>query len=223
MDVKRKAYLVVSLARTMGAGGSFIGKRLASRLGCRYLDRELLVEAAHRLHKDPEALEAYDERHLSFWERTRMAYAFGLAETPYAPPPVTVDDMELFDTQKAILREAAARGPVVVVGRAAFAIMRDEPGLLSVFLHAPFEQRVRRTQKVYNLQSVEEAKEMVAQSDRQREHFIKAASGLDWRDQQHYHLCLDTFRLGTGTSIELVYTAAMEVAGNLAEHQEEIF
>jgi len=223
MEEKRKAYLLIAIGRTMGAGGSFVGRRLATRLGCRYLDRELLLEAAGRLHQDPEALEDFDERHLSFWERTRMAYAFTAGESPYTPPPVMVDDMEVFDTQKAILREAAEKGPAVVVGRAGFAVWRSEPGLLSVYLHAPLEVRAKRIQKIYKLGSLDEAREMVVQSDRQRERFIKAASGLDWRDPENYHLCVDTARLGTAEAIELIYGAAMEVARGLIGSQEEQF
>ena len=131
--------------------------------------------------------------------------------------------MELFDTQKAILREAAERGPVVVVGRAAFAVLSQEPGLLSVFLHAPLDSRVKRIRRIYKLPSDEETREMVLQSDRQREHFIKAASGLDWKDPRHYHLCVDTARLGTATTIEIIYDAAMEVARELMEPAAETF
>jgi len=223
MEENRKSYLFITIGRTMGAGGSFVGRRLATRLGCRYLDRDLLIEAAGRLHQDPEALEDFDERHLSFWERTRMAYAFGAADSIYTPPPVMVDDMELFETQKSILREAAEKGPAVVVGRAAFSILRGQPGLLSVFLHAPLEVRADRIQKIYKLGSLDEAREMVIQSDRQRERFIRAASGLDWRDPQNYHLCVDTARLGTAETIELIYGAAMEVARGLIGSKEEHF
>jgi cytidylate kinase len=223
MEDTGKAYLVVTIARSMGSGGSFVGKRLATRLGCRYLDREILVEAAQRLHKDPEALEAFDERHLSFWERTRMAYAYGAPDAPYTPPSVTVDDMDLFDTEKAIIREAAGRGPAVIVGRAAFALLGHEPGLLSVFLHAPLEHRVKRIQRIYRLATPEEARELVTRSDKDRAHFVKAAAGVDWTDPRNYHVSLDTARLGTGASIELVYQAAMEVARRIGRASEEHF
>ena len=221
MEDTRKAHLVVTIARTMGSGGSFVGKRLATRLGCRYLDREILVEAAQRLHKDPEALEAFDERHLSFWERTRMAYAFGAPDAPYAPPAVTVDDMDLFDTEKAIIREAAGRGPAVIVGRAAFALLGREPGLLSIFLHAPLEYRVKRIHRIYRLGTPEEARELVTRSDKDRAHFVKAAAGVDWMDPRNYHLSVDTARLGSGACIELVYQAAMEVARRIESPSEE--
>ncbi len=219
---ENKSYLIVTIARTMGSGGSFVGKRLATRLGCRYLDREILVEAARRLNRDPEALENFDERHLTFWERTRMAYAFGVPDSPYAPPPVTVDDMDLFDTQKQIVREAAHRGPVVVVGRAGFALLKDEPGLLSVFLHAPLEYRVRRIQKIYRLPDRAQAVELIEQSDKDREHFVKSAAGVAWMQPANFHLCIDTGRIGTAATIELVYGAAMEVARGLGGADREV-
>jgi CMP/dCMP kinase len=221
MDETRKAYLLVTIARSMGSGGSFVGQKLAARLGCRYLDREILLEAAQRMHKDPEALETFDERHLSFWERTRMACAYGAPDAPYTPPPVAADDMDLFDTEKAIIREAAMRGPAVIVGRAAFALLGGEPGLLSVFLHAPFEHRVRRIQRIYGLATREEARELVARSDKDRGHFVKSAAGVDWMDPRNYHLAVDTSRLGTGAAIELVYQAAMEASRKLEHPGEE--
>lgn len=209
-------HLVVTIARTMGAGGSLVGRRLAERLQIRYLDREILVEAARRLKRDPEALESLDERHLSFWERTRLAYAGGAPEAPYLPPPIAVDDMDLFDTQKAIMREAAERGSAVVVGRASFAVLAGLPGHLSVFLHAPLADRVRRVQKIYRLGSLEEAREVVEQCDQDRERFVKAASGLAWRDLGNYHLCLDTSRLGTAGAVEILVQACREVERHLS-------
>ena len=223
MEKTKKSHLVIAIARGMGSGGGFVGKRIAVRLGCRYLDREILVEAARRMNKEPDALEAFDERRMTFWERTRMAYAFGTPDVPYAPAPINVDDRDVFETEKAIIREAALRGPAVVLGRAAFAVLRGEPGLLSVFLHAPLEKSARRVMKHYKLGSAEEAKELIVRTDRERNQFVKAATGADRLDLQNYHLCLDTGRLGTGGAIELIYQAAMEVARSLDHSEEAIF
>ena len=220
MEEKHGAHVIVTIARVMGSGGSFIGKRLAQRLGCRYLDREILLEAARRLRRDPEALEAFDERHLTFWERTRMAYAFGAPDSPYAPPPVTVDDKDLFDVQKTIIQEASERGPATIVGRGGFALLKGLPGHLSVFLHAPLDLRARRIRRLYSLGSLEEARDMAEQSDRERGHFVKAVVGANWLDPNQYHICLDTGRLGTGAATELLYQAALEVARSVRNKEE---
>ncbi len=223
MEDVGKHHLVVAVARSMGSGGSYLGRKLAERLGCSYFDREILLEAARRMKRDPEALEALDERHLTFWERTRLGWAQGAPDAPYTPPALNLDDTELQDTQKAIILEAAARGPAVVVGRVGFWILRKEPGLLSVFLHAPLEQRVERVRKIYRLGSLEEAHEMVLQSDRQRSSFVKAVTDRDWLDMRNHHLCLATWRLGTATSLEIIYTAAQEVYRNLVHMDHDLF
>lgn len=208
---KPQCHLIVVIARAKGSGGGLIGKRLAKRLGCRYLDREILVEAARRMSKEPKALEAFDERRMSFWERT-MALTVGSPEAPYVPPPIYLDDGDLFITESAIMREAARRGPVVIVGRAGFAVLRGEPGLLSVFLHAPLEKRVKRVMKVYGALSVDEARELVLRTDRDRNHFVKSVLGIERLDSQNYHLCIDTGRFGTSGAGDLIYQAVQNVA-----------
>ncbi len=218
-----KHHLVVAVARSMGSGGSYLGRQLAARLGCSYFDREILLEAARRMNRDPEALEALDERHLTFWERTRLNAAQGTSSVTYTPPSPNLDDQELQDVQKQIILEAAARGPMVVVGRVGFWILRKEPGLLSVFLHAPLDQRVERARKIYKLAGLEEARETVLQSDRQRAAFVKAVTERDWLDMRNHHLCLDTWRLGSTTALEVVYMAAMEVYRNLVHMDRDLF
>lgn len=223
MEEKRRHYLVIAVARTIGAGGSFVGRHLATRLGCAYLDREILVEAAKRLDRDPEALDALDEKRLNFWERSRLNYAFGFPTAAYVPPPISFEDSMLFETETAIMREAAARGPTVVVGRAGFWVLKDEPGLLSVFLHAPMQSRAERIRKIYRLESVDKATELVQQSDRQREGFIRKVTGRDWQDCRNYSMALDSAALGTATTIEAIYAGAMEISRNLFQRGEETF
>ncbi len=223
MEQEKRHYLVIAIARTMGSGGSFVGRHLATRLGCTYLDREILVEAARRLNRDPEALEALDEKRLNFWERTRLNYALGFPSAAYVPPPINLEDSMLFETEAAIMREAAARGPTVVVGRAGFWVLRDEPGLLSVLLHAPLESRAERIRKIYRLDTVDKARELIEQSDRQREGFIRKVTGMGWLDCRNYTMTLDSAALGTATTIEAIYTGAMEVSRALFQRREETF
>lgn len=212
--------LVVVIARAKGSGGGAIGMELAKRLGCRYLDREILVEAASRLNKQPEALEVFDERSLTFWERT-MALTLGTPEVPYVPSPMNLDDRDLFHIEGKIMKEAAQRGPVVVVGRAGFAVLRDEPGLLSVYLQAPLETRVKRVMRVFGIGSEEEARELILRTERSRSQFVKAVTGLERLDPKNYHLFIDTARFGTRAVVDLLYQAAQNVARRLTSPTAE--
>ena len=149
-----------------------------------------------------------------------MACAIGTPDAPYSPPPLNVDVKDVFDTEKAIMREAVQSGPVVILGRAAFWVLRDEPALLSVFLLAPIEKRAKRAMKVYGLGFLEEARELVERTDNERNRFVKAVTGKEHMNLLNYNLCVDTGCLGIGMAIELIYQAAMEVSKDLARKRE---
>jgi len=216
MNETPKSHLIVAIARAKGCGGGSIGMEVARRLGCRYLDREILVEAARRMSRDPEALEAFDERCMSFWERT-MVLALGSPGAPVTPPPLTLDDRDLFHIEKAIMKEAAQRGPVVIVGRMGFAVLRGEPGLLSVFLHAPLKERVQSMMRVLGIASEEEAKDLALRTERDRDEFVKTYTGKVRLDAKNYHLCIDTARFETDAVVGLICQAAQDVVRGLAD------
>ena len=217
MIKEREHHLIVAIGRLKGSGGTYLGRELAGRLGCAYLDREILLEAARRLNTDPEALEALDDSRLSFWERIRLEAARGVPTPAYVPPPLYPEDSKLYETEKEIVREAAERGPVVVLGRAAFSFLADEPGLLSVFLHAPFERRVDRVMRVYGISDREEAEGLVRDSDRHREGFVKSVTGRDWLDPRNFHLSLDTWKLGPTVALALIERSALSVREAMME------
>ncbi len=119
------------------------------------------------------------------------------------------------------MREAAERGPVVIVGWAGFSVLRREPGLFSVFLHAPIEKRVRRVMKVYGNLTAEEAKALVLRSNRDRGEFARTVLRTERLDPQNYHLCIDTERFGTSAVVDLIYQAAQDVVRGLGGPSEE--
>ena len=219
MTTQPRRNLVLTIGRLKGSGGVQIGKQLATRLGCTYLDKEILIAAAGRLRADPDYLQALDDKKLNFWERARMEIRHGIPSEFYVPPPLNLQDSGLYEAENAIIIEAASNGPVVVVGRAGFRILKDEPRLLSVFLHAPFEQRVERVRNIYRLSSRDEAERVVRQSDRQREGFMKSVLGNEWLDPRNFQLCLDTGKLGIPVVTELVATAAVRM---LTEERESL-
>lgn len=45
---------VISVGRQFGSGGHDIGKKLAERLGIKFYDKELLLEAAKEIGANPE-------------------------------------------------------------------------------------------------------------------------------------------------------------------------
>jgi cytidylate kinase len=215
---------VVTLSRQFGAGGAPIGRAIAARLGADYLDREVVSRVAARMGIPEEEAAGYDEQLPSIWQRLTAALAASAPEaimTPMPPQAVggTVLEERLFEITQAVIREAAASGNIVIVGRGAGFILGDRPGVLRVQLHASIEARIRFLQaQVEELPDDElptdesTLRELCKRVDRARGNYVRNHFNVDWMDVRHYDLGLDTGRLGLTKAIDLVETAARERA-----------
>jgi cytidylate kinase len=183
----------ITISRQLGCGGSYIGQLLATRLGLKYVDREVLRLAAQEFGCDEETVAAREERVASFWEVILSGLTFGTPEAPYTPPPLrNFTDEELFEKQTEILRRIASRHDCVVIGWAGVHMLPKNPGLFSVFCHAPASYRIKRIMELYHVETKEEARAMMEESDELRKRYYNTMTGHDWACAENYNLSIDT-------------------------------
>jgi cytidylate kinase len=196
---------VLAISRQLGSGGSFIGQLVAHRLGLHYADRDILHEAALALGVEDAAVEPLEERVEGFWERVAHMFARGPAEGLYAPLDLPAfDQADLFALESRIMQQMASREDAVIVGRGGAHVLREHPGLISIFVHGAKAVRVRSVMQTYHLTDEAEAATLVHRSDRQRAQFIEGLTGRSWTDASLYDLCLDTTTVGLEAAGEIV-------------------
>jgi CMP/dCMP kinase len=184
---------IITISRQVGAGGALLGRAVATRLGFQYADRDILDAAARVLEASADDLQDLEERTEGFWNRVGHMFVRGTVDVPYVIPwPPMVAEPELFSVETAVVREIAARGDAVIVGRGAAYTLAGHPGLFRLFLHAPVQSRIDRVVEEYHLPDVAAAAEMVARFDQQRARFVHALTGRDWCDAALYDLSLNT-------------------------------
>jgi cytidylate kinase len=203
---KQERKTTITIARQLGSGGSYIGRRLAERLGFKYVDREVLRLAAEELNCDERELAARAERVSTFWERVSRSLSFGPPDGPYAPPPLlrSISDRELFERQTGILKQIARQHDCVIVGWGSALMLPRHRRRFSIFCHAPVSFRVRRVQEIYPDTDEARAKELIAESDEMRQHYIEEMTDKDWVCLQNYHLAIDTSILPLPQVVELI-------------------
>lgn len=178
--------LIISLGRQFGSGGQQTGKRLAEILGIAYYDRELINEMAEKSGLDPEYVARHDERAPGFFDyafsgRIGSNHLFGSSQS----------FVVLSDT----LKQLAAEKSCLIVGRTADYILRDEPNLIKIFIHAPYKYRVRFLCKERNI-TAEEADDLIQRNDRERARFYDFFTDKTWGQADSYDLSIDVTRLG---------------------------
>jgi cytidylate kinase len=198
------APVVITIARQLGSGGSYLGQRVAKRLGYAYIDRQILQQAAKELGIEETVLAQRSERLQSFWEKLIKVFTLGVPDGIYTPPPRWVTDAELIETERRLIAELAVRGPCVVLGHGAFQLLRGRARLFNVFVHAPHAFRVERVMSIYHARNRGEAARMIKRSDKERRGYLRTFADLDWYDARNYHLTIDTGVIEFAAAEELI-------------------
>ncbi len=183
---------VITIGRGVGTGGSYLGQRVARRLGYAYLDRQILQYAARELGCEEYEIEDRMERLQSFWDRLIAAFSLGTPNGIYATPLRRISDDQLIETERRLILELTTKGPCVVMGHGAFHLLQGRAKLLNVFVHAPMDFRIERIMGVFGVESEREAVAMIHRTDQERNRYIRFFTGLDRLDFRNYHLMIDT-------------------------------
>ncbi len=110
-----------------------------------------------------------------------------------------------------VLKEAASRESCVIVGRCADYILRDDPRRLSVFVHAPLDERVRRAREEYGVQEPN-LESFVLRQDKARASYYNYFATGKWGQSREYDLCVNS-RMGIAAAVATIKAAALAVAG----------
>jgi cytidylate kinase len=197
--------VIVTISNEYGSGALEIASRVAAKLRYEYVDRQLPVVVAKRLHVRPETVEANEESPPSLGERFLTGLERATPELAVASATESFDE-ELLRTVREAVRDYAARGNVVIVGRGAAAILGARPDVLRVFMYAPREWRIARVVRTTQapVQVVEAELDRV---DRARTAYLKDWYGLTSGDTRNYDLSIDTSLLHVDECANLIVAA----------------
>jgi len=198
--------VVLAISRQLGSGGSFIGQSVAHRLGLKYVDREILQRASALLGREDGDLEQLEERVANAWVRMVRHLSLGPPDALFTPPKpaASVYEEDLFRIERQIMREIASRESCVMVGRGCTFVLRDHPGVLRLFVHAPEAWRVDNLMTTMKGPPRDEVRDLVRRTNRDRARFIQAVCGCDWSDACHYDLTVNPATIGLDAAVDLV-------------------
>ncbi|MBR6029346.1 MAG: cytidylate kinase-like family protein [Clostridia bacterium] len=193
---------VITISRGYGSGGKTMGKMLAEELGWSYYDRELLRLASDESGISEELFAKADEKS----KRTLlMRVARDALDGQVIPPDRDdfISNENLFRYQAKIIRRLAAEENCVIIGRCANYILKDEPHVLKVYVHAPEKVCIRTVMNMYSL-TQDEATRRIHDIDRRRAEYTRYFTGRDWRLADDYDLCIDSSRMDWQKCIRIV-------------------
>jgi cytidylate kinase len=201
--------MLITITRQYGAGGSEVARLVAERLGWTVVDNDIVDRVARRAGLAPEVVARQDERVPGFVER--LARALTASSQEYAVPELGIavgeEQPDLVRTTEMVVQEIAAEGRVVLVGRAAPAVLGTARDALHIKLVASRDFRIRLAQQADGLDA-KAAEQLMDQTDASRARYHREYYGRDWDDPTHFHMVLNTGLLGLDGAARIVVAEA---------------
>lgn len=184
---------VITISREYGSGGRELGMKLADKLGIPFYDKELIGMIAKEGNIEESVLKANDE----------VVPDLDNYSAREIPPYYQIAMSErIYKVQSKVIQDLADKGPCVIVGRCADAILKDS---VDIFVYADLDSRVRRIRSLEPNLSEESARLEIRSIDKKRKAYHQYYSGKEWGIMKDYHLCLNSSLAGVEGCLEAVF------------------
>ena len=168
---------------------------LAEKLGIPCYDREIIEKVAEESGYDKQYIEETGE----YTKGGILNTIFQNRSYGYSPSNEDI----IWKIQAELIRKLAREGPCVIVGRCADYILRDEPEVLRVFIHASMEFRAKRIVEEYG-EREDSPEKRLRDKDKQRSAYYDYYTDMRFGDGRNYHLCLDSGELGIDKCVDIL-------------------
>ncbi len=201
--------MFVTISRQYAAGGSKVASLVAEGLSWDVVDNEFLDALAERSGYSRQEVADLEERVPSFFERfaqsTALSFPEYLATTPGALEEPGAE--KLARISRDLVAELGRRDRMVMVGRAAAAVLARDSGAIHVRVVASREQRIKTAIERLGV-APGDAAAILDETDRNRDRYHREYYDRDWSDPENYHMVLNTELLGNENAASLVVSHA---------------
>ena len=189
-----KTNTIITIGREFGSAGREIGYKVAEAFDIKLYDKEMLARAAKESGICEEIFETHDEKPTNsfLYSLVMDTYSMGYSGNTYTDMPI---NHKVFLAQFDAIKKIADEGPCILVGRCADYALESYKNVVSVFIHADLEARIRRIVRRYDLTEAK-AKDMIIKTDKKHSSYYNYYTNKKWSDAESYELCLTSSELG---------------------------
>ena len=207
---------VITISRQYGSGGDEVAAQVCDMLGYRFFDKRIMAGMASEFCLSAQQVVDFSEDMYEvrgFLDRLRGPRV--VAQTRVWTQDASgrrVQEIEELDEEQAItmvqgiVQAVYKDDNIVILGRGGQAILKDMPGALHVRIEAPQDARVQRIQDQEDV-SQQAAEKTVVERDRATADYLKRFYDVEWSNPAHYHLVINTGKLGVDAAAHLIVNA----------------
>lgn len=168
---------IITIAREYGSGGRLIAQKVAQKVGLVYYDNEVIDLAAREMGMDVDAIA----------EQKSSSFMYTMSSSAFSLP---LND-QVFVMQSKIIRHLANHDSCIIVNGCADYILEDYDDVLSIFIHAPLESRIRRVKEDYQ-EVHDDYKKYVTKRDKGRSNYYNYYTTKKWGHLKNFDLTINS-------------------------------
>lgn len=177
---------VIVIGRQYGCGGNDIGKMLAEKFGYEFYDQEIIKMIAGTTGMTPDFISKQEESMTN-----SFLYDFVNQMYLYKDKMEEAPKDKIFEAESKVIKDLAAKGNCVIIGRCSDYILRENKNVLKVFFLAPIEQRIQRIMKKSDI-TQKEAEQKIHKEDKRRADNYHYYTGRMWGMSSNFDITFNT-------------------------------
>ena len=192
--------LIITIARSYGSGGRTLAKMLSENLNIPYFDKDIVKLASEKSGINEGLFGVTDEKLNGIFKKIKGNYK-GKTLSP-SSSKYTSDD-NLFEFTAEVIKEMAASGDCIIVGRCADYILKDNKDVISLYFYATEEDCMVRLRNQVSGTDAELLKRK-HEIDKSRAEYYKHYTHKEWNDATNYDFCLNTATMDYDKLVDVV-------------------
>ena len=205
--------VIITIARQYGSGGREIGEKIAQILNIPLIDRELVTDAANKGGLSEDIISRTDESAANSLLYTLATGSNILGTAVHFGYKMPLND-KLFILQSEAIREYAAKGSCVIIGRCADYVLREEPSVFRIFVYGDLEHRQARVLSRHPEIKSSQVVDVINKTDKRRASYYNFYTGNKWGKYDNYDMAINSSTFG-------IDEAAKLIAAAVRKHMEE--
>lgn len=196
---KQMTNTVITIGRQFGSAGLAIGRQVAQDLGLKLYYKEIVDEIVmDDLVEELKSDTKTDTKHANSF---LYSIVMDKANTgAYVDMPV---NQKRFISQVETIKKLVEDGPCVLVGLCADYALADRNDVMSFYIHADLNSRIRRIARIYDVTDAK-ALDMITETDLKRGNYYNFYTTKNWGQADCYTMCLDSSVLGIDGTAKMI-------------------
>ncbi len=202
--------IIITIARQYGSGGREIGERIAKALGIPLYDKEIINDAAAKGELNTDVIKNADESAANSLLYTLAMGSNVIGTTMHFGYKMPIND-KLFLLQSEVIKEYAAKGSCVVIGRCSDYVLKDEKNVLRLFIYGDIEHRRQRIAERHPELKSSQIIDSINKTDKRRSSYYNFYTGNKWGKYDNYDMAINSSTLGIEGTAQIIVAAIKDI------------